>query len=79
MPVVGLHLRSAKPFTQCLQAREVVLDLDERCGPLAPWQILKQLGVPRRSLLGFDPDDAPHELTVQEEIIGTRRELDQAV
>ena len=79
MPIVGFHLRIAEPPAQRLQALEVVLNLEEGCRPFALRQVLKQLGVPRRALLGLDPNDAPDELIIQQEIIGARRELNQAV
>jgi hypothetical protein len=43
-------------------------------------QILKQLSRPISILITCaSPDDTAHDLIIQEEVIGARRELDQAV
>jgi hypothetical protein len=57
-----------------------VLDLRERSPAPVGWQILKQLRRPEDVVAALSrADDAAHDLAVQDQIIGTRRELDQAV
>jgi len=79
MAVVGLHPRIAKPRTQRLQSREVMLDLEKGDGPFVPQQVLKQLGVPGCALFGLHPNDAHQYLIMQKEIIGARRQPYQLI
>jgi hypothetical protein len=79
MAVVGLHRRVTEPGTQLVQRREVVLDVPEGSGSLAPRQILQQLGRPGVRLSRAVPDNAGDDGVVQEQIVGAGRQLKQAV
>ena len=70
----------AEPGAQVLQRRKRVLDLDERRRSLALRPIFKQFGRPDRVGAAVSgSDNAAHDLAVEEEIIGARRELDEAI
>ena len=79
MSVVGLYGRTPEPGTQFFQGREVVLDLPERRRPLAPRQILQQLGGPGVGLSRAVPDNAGQDVVMQEQVIDAGRMRDQAV
>ena len=77
---VALEAWIAEPGAQVLQRRKRMLDLDERRRSLALRQILKQFGRPGRIGAAVSgSDNAAHDLAVEEEIIGARRELDEAI
>ena len=70
----------AEPGAQVLQRRKRVLDLDERRRSLALRPIFKQFGRPGRIGAAVSgSDNAAHGLAVEKEIMGARRELDEAV
>jgi hypothetical protein len=77
---ITLHLRIADPDTEFLQAWELMLNFLEGRRSLTLRQILEQFRC-RGGIFAAraGADDAPHELTIQEEIIGAGCELDQAV
>lgn len=79
MGVVEFDRRIAKPGTKLLQVWKLVLSILEGRWSTALRQILEQFGVPSRSLLSLRPDDTGHDLSIQEEVIGARRELNEAI
>ena len=77
---VALEAWIAEPGAHVLKRGKRMLDLNERRRSLALRQIFKQFGHP--GCIGAavsGSDNAAHDLAVEEEIIGARRELDEAI
>jgi hypothetical protein len=71
MPVVRFDLWDAEPVTEILQRGEDMFDLGKGCWPPSRRYILEQLRCPGVRLGRAGAHHAAHNLSMQEEIIGT--------